>query len=101
VIVDRVDYRLEKLLGQLMLAGVTSSAACMIVGLAMFLAQADLPTATAIVTVGLIVLMATPALRVVIAVIEAVRSQDWFFVLVTVVVVLLLGLTAGLALSHL
>ncbi len=46
---------------------------------------------------GLFVLMATPGLRVGIAVVEAVRSRDWFFVLVTAAVILLLALSAALA----
>lgn len=83
-----------------MIAGVAASAACMIVGVAMFLGGADATTATSIVTFGLLVLMATPGLRVAVAVVEAVRSRDWFFVLITGAVVLLLGATAVLALRQ-
>jgi uncharacterized membrane protein len=92
---------LERLLQRLMLAGVASSAACMIVGLMMYLGVADVSTATSVVTLGLLVLMATPGLRVGLAVLEAVRTRDWFFVLITSIVVMLLGLTAGLAWRHL
>ena len=92
---------LESFLQRLMLAGVVSSAACMIVGLVMYLGIADEATATSVVTLGLLVLMATPGLRVALAVLEAVRARDWFFVLITAMVVMLLGLTAGLALRHL
>lgn len=98
--VDTVSSRFEKLLEHLMLAGVAASAACMVAGVAMFLGEGDLTTATSIVTFGLIVLMATPGLRVAVAVVEAVRSRDWFFVLITAMVVLLLGVTAALALRH-
>ena len=92
---------LERQLQRLMLGGVAASAACMIVGLVMFLGAAEVSTATSVVTLGLLILMATPGLRVALAVLEAVRTRDWFFVLITVLVVMLLGLTAGLALRHL
>lgn len=84
-----------------MIAGVASSAVCMLVGLAIFLARADRSTATGVVTIGLIVLMFTPALRVIIAVVEAIRMRDWFFVAVTGIVVVLLTLTLTLAVQRL
>lgn len=90
---------LQTLAARLMLAGVTSSAACMAVGLLMYLGLADLSTANAVVTFGLIVLMATPAVRVAISVLEALRTGDWLFVALTASVVLVLGLTLGLALT--
>jgi len=92
---------IEKLLGRLMLAGVASSAACMVIGLVMYLAANDVSHATAVVTFGLIVLMLTPALRVAVAVVEAVRTRDWFFVTTTGLVILLLGLTLTLAINRL
>jgi uncharacterized membrane protein len=47
----------------------------------------------AILTSGLFVLMATPMLRVAVAVIESVRMRDWSFVATTLAVVILIGLT--------
>lgn len=90
---------LQKAAARLMLAGVASSAACMAVGLAMFLGFADPHTANAVVTFGLIVLMATPTVRVGVALLEAVRSRDWLFVALTAGVVLVLGLTVVRALT--
>jgi uncharacterized membrane protein len=92
---------LEKLLGRLMLAGVTLSAVCLAIGLVLYLGLADVSHATAVVTFGLIVLMLTPGLRVTVAVIEAVRMHDWFFVATTGAVIFLLGLTMTLALNRL
>lgn len=83
---------LERLLGRLMLAGVTSSAACLLLGLVLFLTGREM-AATIVMTTGLMTLMATPVLRVLVAVVESVRARDWFFVASTLSVVVLLGLT--------
>lgn len=91
---------LERLLGRLMLAGVTSSAGCLLLGLFLFLRAPDGRLTTAVVTLGLMTLMATPALRVLVAVVESVRMRDWFFVSTTLAVVLLLGLTLVWSLTH-
>jgi uncharacterized membrane protein len=48
-------------------------------------------------TLGLIVLMATPILRVVVSLVAYVRMRDWFFVLTTVAVFVLLAITVFLA----
>ena len=83
---------LERLLGRLMLAGVTSSAACLLMGLVLFLTGAAM-AATVVMTIGLVILMATPVLRVLVAVVESFRLHDWFFLASTLSVVVLLGLT--------
>jgi uncharacterized membrane protein len=85
-------FGLERLLGRLMLAGVTSSAACLLLGLVLFLTGAAL-AAGFVMTAGLVALMATPVLRVLVAVVEAIRMRDWFFLASTLLVVALLGLT--------
>lgn len=90
---------LQNFAARVMLAGVASSAACMAAGLAMFLGPVEASTANAVVTAGLIVLMATPAVRVAVAVLEAVRTRDWLFVALTASVVAVLALTLTLALT--
>jgi uncharacterized membrane protein len=92
---------LETLLARLMLAGVVSSAACLSVGLGLWIAGDAALTADFILTVGLFVLMGTPVLRVTVAVIEAYRMRDWFFLATTLAVMLLLGLTAAHAFGKL
>ena len=90
------DSRFEKLdavMGRLMLAGVLTSAACLSIGLVLFLLGREGPSLGAILTSGLFVLMATPMLRVAVAVIESVRMRDWSFVATTLAVVILIGLT--------
>jgi uncharacterized membrane protein len=79
---------LEGLLGRLMLAGVMLSAASLAIGLALWLAAGE---GTRLLNFGLIVLLATPMLRVAVSFLEAVRLRDWFFVGATLTVVLLLS----------
>ncbi len=63
------------------------------VGLLMQVAGVDPEAAKASFTAGLLLLMATPVLRVLIAVAERVRRRDFQLVLMTLVVLLELSLT--------
>jgi uncharacterized membrane protein len=54
--------------------------------------------ASVTLTLGLIVLMATPILRVVVSLVVYIRMRDWFFVMTTVMVFVLLAVTVTLAL---
>jgi uncharacterized membrane protein len=89
---------LERLLSTLMLRGVQVSAACLMAGLALWLADARVLWAARLLTAGLIALMATPMLRVAVSVVEAVRLRDWFFVGTTAAVAVLLAVTVGYSL---
>jgi Protein of unknown function (DUF1634) len=86
-------------LGRLLNAGVLTSAALLAAGLFLWEATPWHQTGGAILTTGLIVLMATPILRVLVSVIEYWRMRDWFFVVTTLVVlaVLLTSVMTGLA----
>ncbi|MEO6213117.1 MAG: DUF1634 domain-containing protein [Vicinamibacterales bacterium] len=78
--------RLERHLAWLLVAGVSLAAVCLAAGLILFtLDHRSRPAARAL-NVGLIVLMATPILRVVVSMVEYVRIRDWLFVLTTVAV---------------
>lgn len=88
--------RLEAHVGRLLLAGVVASAACLAVGLSLILAGRS---AGPILTTGLVLLMATPILRVIVSIVEYVRMRDWFFVAVTVFVLLVLAGTVLVALA--
>lgn len=59
------------------------------VGLALWLAGATSP-ATVTLNTGLIILMATPVVRLVWALVEEVRAREWRFVALGVVVLVLL-----------
>jgi hypothetical protein len=92
--------RLETLLGRLLLGGVLSAATCLAAGLALSLTHAAASIANALLTVGLVILMATPILRVVVSLVEYARMRDWFFVLTTLVVLIVLFVTIAVALSQ-
>jgi uncharacterized membrane protein len=90
--------RLEAHLGRLLFAGVVASAACLAAGLGIWLAGGHALLANGILATGLVVLMATPILRVVVSLIEYVRMRDWFFVATTLIVFGVLLVTVTLAL---
>jgi uncharacterized membrane protein len=90
--------RLEIHLGRLLLAGVATAAALLFVGLVLSVVRVAPRAAGDLLNAGLIVLMATPILRVVVSLAEYMRMRDWFFVLITLVVLLVLCASVILAL---
>lgn len=94
---ERSLDRLELGLGRLLQAGVLTSAACLAAGLVGWMATGPGAWANGALTVGLMVLMATPILRVLVSLVAYVRMRDWFFVLTTVAVFVLLAITVALA----
>ena len=78
--------RFERTLIRAMLAGVSLSASLLALGLVLRLSSNDTSGAATVLNAGLIVLMATPVLRVVLSVAEAVRQRDWFWFWTTVAV---------------
>jgi uncharacterized membrane protein len=91
-----------ELFGRLLTAGVTLSAACLAVGLAVAFAgrtrDVTPPAARLLLDAGLIVLMATPLLRVLVSLSEEVRNRNWFFAGITFIVVVVLAATLWTAL---
>jgi hypothetical protein len=92
--------RLEDLLGRLLLVGVLSAAGCLTAGLTLSLMRVAPSIANALLTVGLMILMATPILRVVVSLVEYARMRDWFFVATTLTVLIVLAATIAVALSE-
>jgi uncharacterized membrane protein len=92
-------FTLELTLGRLLQAGVIAAASCLAAGLGAFMLWGTSRYATAAMTLGLIILMATPILRVGVSLVAYIRMRDWFFVATTVVVFVLLSVTVGLALA--
>ena len=90
--------RLEMALGRLLQAGVLSAAVCLAAGLAIWLAGGSRSAATVLLTAGLMILMATPILRVVVSLVAYARMRDWFFVGTTLFVFGVLVVTLTLAL---
>jgi uncharacterized membrane protein len=90
---ERGDFRLEERLGSILRYGVHASSACLAVGLVLGLATAHGAAASMLMTLGLMMLMATPVARVAASVVEYARLRDWIFFILTGIV--LLELCAG------
>ena len=91
--------RLEYHVGRLFVAGVTISAAALTIGLALFLVAPDAPATSQFLNAGLLVLMATPMLRVLLSVVEYVRMGDWLFAATTLAVVAELSVAVASAMG--
>ena len=79
------------------LSGVLVSGVCLLAGVALYLSAPESAVTATLLQTGLIVLMATPLLRVFISIAERASVRDWTFVLVTLTVLLEVGLAAFLA----
>ena len=92
--------RLEVLLGRVLLGGVLLSSACLAAGLILWMSGAYRDTASQLLAVGLIVLMATPIMRVVVSLVEYLRMRDWLFAATTIVVLAVLMAAVAVALGQ-
>ena len=92
--------RLEVHLGRLLAAGVAVSAALLAVGLGMWLFNPNDGGALWLLNAGLIVLMATPIMRVMVSFAEYITMRQWFFAGVTILVLVELSITVLVALSR-
>ncbi len=91
----------ERILQGVMSGALALSGLMLLGGLVAFMIRSGEPRVEVVLAAGLIVLMSTPAIRVCIAVLGAIRERDWLFLTSTVAVTLLLVLTMGLALARL
>jgi uncharacterized membrane protein len=89
--------RLEDLLGRVLVAGVVTSATILAIGLIIELTPYN---AHPVLQLGLILLMATPILRVAVSLVEYIRMRDWFFSATTAAVLVVLLTSVALALSR-
>jgi uncharacterized membrane protein len=83
--------RLEVMIGEVLRFGTITSSTLFAIGLAMALAGYRTELAGGLLSAGLVMLLATPAARVVISVVEYVRERDWAFVVLTLIVLLALA----------
>jgi uncharacterized membrane protein len=90
--------RLEHKLGQLLVSGVVVSATLLALGLFFWLLNPAASRTDWLLNAGLIVLMATPIMRVIVSVAEYIRLRQWFFVVVTLIVLAELTITVTVAL---
>jgi len=82
------SQRLELAVGRVLRLGVVTSSICLGVGLVLGLGGVGSGLADFLLTVGLSVLLATPAARVVMSVADYARERDWLFVGLTLIVLL-------------
>ena len=90
---------LEQRIGKVLRAGTIFSSLLFAAGLVMALAGYHTALSDVLLAMAVVVLLATPALRVFVSVIEYVRERDWIFVALTVVV--LCALAASVAAAYL
>jgi len=91
--------RLEVMIGEVLRFGTMASSALFAIGLVMVLAGYQSRLAQALLQAALIILLATPATRVIVSIIEYFRERDWMFVVLTLVV--LAALAGSVVASHL
>jgi uncharacterized membrane protein len=77
---------LEAAVGRVLRLGVLASSACLGAGLAVTLALDSTGLASGLLTTGLVILLATPAARVVVSTINYALERDWLFVVLTLTV---------------
>jgi len=78
--------RLEEILGRVLGIGVKASSVCLAAGLLVTLAGGNQTMARALLTVGIIVLLATPVARVGASTVGYASRRDWLFVTLTLIV---------------
>jgi|SRR5512132_3039985 uncharacterized membrane protein len=81
-------YSFEETLGRLLVTGVVLSAALLALGLVAW--HTGLGGGHLLMMAGLVLLMATPIVRVALSVVEYVRLGDWLFSITTLVVFMVL-----------
>jgi uncharacterized membrane protein len=85
----------ERLLIRAMLTGVLLSTAILSTGLVWLLVSPSSSAGEVVLDAGLVILMATPVVRVLLSIAEALRRRDWFWLWNTAaVVIVLLGTLA-------
>jgi uncharacterized membrane protein len=87
-------------LGRLLVTGVTISAILLAIGLGLWLLHPNHAAAMWLLNAGLIVLMATPIMRVIVSFAEYISLGQWFFAGVTILVLAELTVTVLVALKR-
>ena len=88
---DRGSSALELIIGRVLRLGVGASSVLLAAGLLLALIHEADGVAPIVLTTAIVVLLATPATRVAISVVEYVRERDWLFVALTLIVLLTLA----------
>ena len=77
---------LERIMGRVLGVGVAASTVCLTAGLLMTFAFGNTRVAGALLSVGIVVLLATPVARVAVSSVGYARRRDWLFVTLTLIV---------------
>jgi uncharacterized membrane protein len=88
---DRGSSALELTIGRVLRLGVGASSVLLAAGLLLALIHEADGVASIVLTTAIVVLLATPAARVAISMVEYVRERDWLFVALTLIVLLTLA----------
>ena len=88
---SRASARLETTIGEVLRFGTIASSTMFAIGLLMTLAKYQTAVARLLLDGGLMILLATPAARVMVSVVEYIRERDWAFVMLTFIVLLALA----------
>ena len=88
---ERDAGNLELIIGRVLRLGTAASSACFAAGLSLIILGRGGSLARVLLPAGLIILLATPAARVAVSVVEYVRERDWLFVALTLTVLLALA----------
>ena len=83
---DAGNQRFELAVGRVLRLGVLTSSACLAAGLVMAFAGDVAHASGPLLTVGLLLLMATPAARLLVSSIAYTRRREWIFVWLTLIV---------------
>ena len=82
------EHNLELAVGRVLWFGIMASTICLAIGLILTLAGAATFVAAHLLTIGVVVLLATPAGRVVVSIVDYALDRDWTFVTLTIIVLL-------------
>ena len=77
---------MERAIGAVLRFGVALSSSCLAVGLVTYLLAGDGELARLLLHTGIIVLLATPAARVVVSIGQYISERDWTFAALTMIV---------------
>lgn len=88
---DHGMSRLELTIGRVLRSGVVASSILLVSGLLLTLVHGPDRVVHIVLTTAIVILLATPAARVVISVAQYVRERDWPFVALTLIVLLTLA----------
>jgi uncharacterized membrane protein len=88
---DRGVNALERTIGRVLRLGVGASSVLLVAGLLLTPIDGAGRVSHIVLATAIIILLATPAARVVISVAEYVRERDWLFVALTLIVLVTLA----------